>query len=131
MADRAKKVQDAIDQAEKDKARAKTLLNQYENKLKSADSQAEEIIRAARESAEHEAARIIAGGKASAEALITGAHRQLEAERQAALAKFRTGAAALVLAASSKLAARELDSEDNRRYANMLLDELAAQKRNN
>jgi hypothetical protein len=35
------------------------------------------------------------------------------------------------MAASSKLAARELSRDDNRRYVNMLLDELAAQKGKN
>jgi F-type H+-transporting ATPase subunit b len=128
MADRAKKIQSAIDQAEKDRAQARKLLAEYEGKLKDADASAEEIVRAARENAEREAARIIAGGKAAAEALTAAARRQLEAEQQAALAKFRAEAALLVMAASSKLLARELNSEDSRRYVNMLLDDPALRR---
>jgi F-type H+-transporting ATPase subunit b len=131
MADRAKKVQDTIEQTEKDRVQAQKLLAQYEAKLKDADATAEEIVRAARENAGHEAEEIIAGGKAAAEALIASTRRQLESERYAALAAFKVEAALLVMAASAKLLAREINSEDNRRYANMLLDELAAQKGNN
>jgi F-type H+-transporting ATPase subunit b len=131
MADRAKKVQNAIDQAEKDKASAHKLLNQYEAKLKEAESQAEEILTAAHEDAEREAARIIAEGKTAAETLTANARKQIEAERQAALARFRAEAIVLIMAVSSRLAARELNSDDNRRFAAMLLDEMAAQKGSN
>ncbi|GHV94454.1 ATP synthase subunit b [Spirochaetia bacterium] len=128
MAERAKRVQDTIGQAEKDKAQAKKLLEQYEAQLQNADAEAETIIKTARETAEAEAARIITEGKAAADILAANSRRQLETEHQAALAKFRAEAAGMVVAASSRLVARELNSGDNHRYANMLLDELASQQ---
>jgi F-type H+-transporting ATPase subunit b len=131
MEDRAKKIRDAIDQAEKDKAQAKRVLGQYEDQLKNAETEADAILRAARENAQRESGRIIAEGRAEAEALMDKTRRQLEAERQAALARFRTEAAALVVAASSRLVARELGQEDNRRYAEMLLEELAVKRNGN
>ncbi|MDR1586478.1 MAG: F0F1 ATP synthase subunit B [Treponema sp.] len=131
MEDRAKKIRDAIDQAEKDKNQAKQLLEQYESQLKNAEAEAEAIVRAARENAQNESDRIIAVGRAEAETLVTNTRRQLEAERQAALARFTTEAAALVVMASSRLVARDLNQDDNRRYAGMLLEELAAQKDGN
>ena len=130
MADRAKRVQDSIDQVERDKVRAKNLLDQYESKLKDIDAEAAAILHTAREDAETEAERRIAEGKAEAANIAANARRQLEAERQAVLAGFMTDAAAIVMAASSKLAARSLNGDDDRRYATMLLDELAAQKGN-
>src|SRR5215471_14403772 len=69
MAERAKRVQDSIDQAEKDKADSRALLEQYEGRLKNADAEAEQIIKAARESAQREAQQIVAEGKAAAEAM--------------------------------------------------------------
>jgi F-type H+-transporting ATPase subunit b len=128
MEDRSKKIKDTIDQAEKDKSQAKQLLEQYERQLKNAETEAEAIIRAAQENAQHESGRILAEGKAAAETLMANTRRQLEAERQAALAQFRTEAAALVVRASSRLVARDLSREDNRHYAGMLLEELAAQR---
>jgi F-type H+-transporting ATPase subunit b len=125
MTERAKRIQDSIDQAEKDKASAQLLLREYEDKLKNAEKAAEEILKNAREEAGLEAEQIIAGGKAEAADIITAARSQFEAERQAALTKFKLEAAALVIAASTRLVQRELASDDNRRYANLLLDELA------
>jgi len=124
MADRSKRIQDSIEQAEKDKIQAKALLAQYEAQLKTADTEAETIIRAARENAQAEAEKIIAESRVSAEATLINARKQLETEHNAALAVFRKEAAALVTAASGRLVGRELRSEDNRRYAEMLLAEI-------
>jgi F-type H+-transporting ATPase subunit b len=130
MAGRAKRIQDSIDQAEQDKANAQKLLEECKSRLKNINAEAEEIIKAARKNAREEADRIIAGGREAAEALTVSAHRQLEAERQAALTRFNLEAAALVMAASARLVQRELSGDDNRRYAALMLDELAAQKGN-
>ncbi|MDR0444236.1 MAG: ATP synthase F0 subunit B [Treponema sp.] len=129
MAERVKRVQDSVDQAERDKASAQKLLAEYEGKHNNADAEAAEILKIARENAAHEAERIIAEGKAEAADIVAVARKQFEAERQAVLAKLKVEAAALVMAASSKLIARELSGDDNRRYVNMLLDELAAHQK--
>jgi F-type H+-transporting ATPase subunit b len=124
MEERSKKIQDAIDQAEKDKSQAKELLRQYEERLKGAREEAEGILRAARETARQEAEGIVAGGREAAEALLANARKQVEAEQKAALARFRSEAAALVVSASARLLRRELNQEDHRRYAGLLLQEL-------
>jgi F-type H+-transporting ATPase subunit b len=128
MADRAKKVQDSIDQAEKDRASSQKTLEQYQQKLNGADAEAEAIVKTARAQAEEQARQIVADGKAESESLVAAAHRQIEVEQQAAFARFKLEAAALVMAVSARLMQREFSGEDNRRYANMLLDELSTQK---
>jgi F-type H+-transporting ATPase subunit b len=128
MAERAKKVQDSIDHAMQDKKEARELLEQYEAKLKDVQIITDEIHREAREIAEKEAARIVAEGRLQADELVAQTQKQLEAERRSALSRFNTEAAIIVMAAASKLAARELSGDDNRRYVNMLLEELAARK---
>ena len=130
MAERAKRVQDSIDQAEKDKADSRELLEQYQSKLKNVGAEVDEIIKAARGRAETEACRIIDEGKAAAEALTVSARRKIEAEQQAAFARFKLEAAALVMAASARLVQREFSGDDKSRYVNILLDELTAQKGN-
>jgi F-type H+-transporting ATPase subunit b len=124
MEERSKKIQDTINQAEKDKNQAKQLLRQYEDRLKGAEEEAEEIIRAARESAQAQADEIVAGGKEAAEALLANARGQVEAEQKAALARFRSEGAALVVSAAARLLRRELNQDDPRRYAGLLLQEL-------
>jgi F0F1-type ATP synthase membrane subunit b/b' len=51
----------------------------------------------------------------------------LEAERQAAFAIFRRDAAILVVAATQRLIGREIKINDNRQYAEMLLQEVSFQ----
>ena len=125
MAERAKKIQDAIEQSEKDKTQAKAMLSQYEAHLKAAESEAEAIIQAARENARLEAEKIIAEGRVSAETALANSRKQLEAERRAAMAVFKKEAAALVVTASGRLVGREIKSEDSRHYADMLIDEIS------
>ena len=124
MADRAKKVQDAIEQSEKDKAQAKTLLAGYEAQLKTAKTEAEAIINKAVKQARLESDRIMAESRVSAGEVLASTRRQLEMERQTALAVFRKEAAALVVAAAGRLLEREMENEDNRHYADMLLEEI-------
>ena len=125
MADRSRKVQDSIEQSEKDKVKAQQTLREYEGRLKNADAEAGEIIKAAHAAAKTEAEQIITGGKAAAQTIIQNARKQIESEQQAALARFKAEAAALVMAATARLVQRELTGDDNRRYAAMLLDELS------
>jgi F-type H+-transporting ATPase subunit b len=131
MAERTKKIRDSIDQVEKDKNQAKRLLEQYEGRLKKAEAEADEIIKAARDTAALEAEKIINEGKNEAEIMLANARRQMEAEQKAAVAKFRAEAAVLVMAASSRLVRRNLQNDDNLRYANMALDELPQQQKGN
>ena len=130
MAERAKKVQDSINEAGRDKSSAQKLLAQYQDKLKSAQEEASEILNASRKNAEAEAQSIIAEGKVQVDAMVEAARRQIEAERHAMTAQFKMEAAALIMAASARLVQRELSGDDNRRYAAMLYDELSAQKGN-
>jgi F-type H+-transporting ATPase subunit b len=125
MEDRAGKVQDSLDRAEKERLQAKGLLQQYEDQLKRVEEEATEIIRAARETAKLEADRITAEANAQAELLLDKGRKQLEAERRSAMTVFRADAAALVIGASSRLIQRELNSDDSRRQADLLLEELA------
>ncbi|MCL1836642.1 MAG: ATP synthase F0 subunit B [Treponema sp.] len=128
MAERAKKVQNTIAEAGKDRAAAQKLLEQYQAKVKDAKDEADQIIGAGRKNAEAEAERIIADARERAHDLTETARKQIESERQAMATQFKLEAAALIMAASARLVQRELSGDDNRRYANMLFDELNAQK---
>lgn len=128
MEDRSKKIQNDIEQAEKDKNQAKALAAQYGEQLKKAEAEADALIRRAREAAEKEAAEIIRSGKAEAGRIVAAGRSQLETERRAAMAAFRSEAAALVIAASSRLLGREVSGEDARRRAAALLKEYGSRE---
>jgi F-type H+-transporting ATPase subunit b len=124
MAERAERIQVSIDQAEKDRTMAQKLLEQYQNRLKDADSEADGIIRAAREHAGAEAERILSDNKAEAERILEAARVRIEAERLAAMTLFRAEAAALVVRAAGRLLRRELAGAEQQRYAAEVLDQL-------
>ena len=129
MADRAQRVQDSIDQAERSNAEAAKLLAEYEEKHRKAEAEVREILQAAQKDAAALTQQMIADGKREAADIIAAARKQIEAEQKAVMEKFKVEAAALVIAASAKLAARDFSGDDNRHYAGMLLDELAAKNR--
>ena len=125
MATRARQIQNTVDQSEKDRVQAKSMLAQYEAQLKNAENEANAILHTAKEQAAVEAERIIAESRASVEATLASVRKQLENEHRAALDAFRTEAAALVVAATGRLVGREIKSEDNRQYVKILLDEVS------
>jgi F-type H+-transporting ATPase subunit b len=122
MEDRTRRINDSIIQAEKDKQSARQLQERFENRLTTAEAEAEAIIRAAREQAEAEAERITAEARAEAERITAGARARLETERRAAAAVFRAEAAALVVSAAGRLLKRELAGTEQLRYAAEVLD---------
>ncbi|MDR2314411.1 MAG: F0F1 ATP synthase subunit B [Spirochaetaceae bacterium] len=122
--DRSRKIQDAIDTAEKNKEEAKRLLEQYEKRLADAELEAESIIRVAQEHARAEAERITAQAKDEADRTASGTRTRLEAERLAALAIFKAEAASLVVNAAGRLVKRNLDGPEQLRYAEEVLKTL-------
>jgi F-type H+-transporting ATPase subunit b len=130
MEERTKKIEGAIAQAEKDKNQARLMLGQYEDQLKNAEGEADAIIRAARETAQQQAEKIVAEGREQSERLLANARKQLEVEELAAMARFKTEAAAIVVAASSRLVQRDLSGEDNLRFAALLLREAGGLEKN-
>ena len=126
MAGRSRQIKDSIEQAEKDRAEAKALLARYETQLDAAKTEADTIIRSAREAARQEADRIAGEGRVAAENALRNARKQIEAEQLAALSQFKKEAASLVISASERLLGRELGNDDNRNYARMLLNESTA-----
>ncbi|MDR1908289.1 MAG: ATP synthase F0 subunit B [Spirochaetaceae bacterium] len=112
--ERAKRVQDDRDEARRSRAEAEAALKQIEGRLKNAEEEAAELIRAAQDEARQDAAAIVAGGKAEAERFLAQARLQAQAEYQTALRLFQAEAAALVVSAAGKLAGRGSGSEAER-----------------
>ena len=128
MAGREKRIRDSIEQSENSKTRADSLLAQYEAQLKTAEAEADAIIRAAREQAKTEADKIIADCRVAAETELANNKKKLKLEHSSAIAAFRQEAAGLVVAAAGQLLGREIKSEDSRLYAANLLEELSSLK---
>ncbi|MDR2305289.1 MAG: ATP synthase F0 subunit B [Treponema sp.] len=124
MEARTKKIEEALANAEREKAQAKMLLEQRNAQLKQTSLEVEKILKSAREKAEKQADAMLSEAKAQVEILVSNGRKQIETERQAAVALFKTEAAALVVAASGRLLKRELKGGDETEYARLLIEEL-------
>ncbi|MDR1317422.1 MAG: ATP synthase F0 subunit B [Spirochaetales bacterium] len=124
MQTRARAIAADIEEAKSEKAQAKSLLQNYEERLKNAGAEVESIIREAREEARRQADAIVAGGRTEARNILENARKQVSAEHRAALAAFQAEAAALVVTAAGRLLRQEITREDSFRHAQMILREI-------
>jgi len=124
MENRSSRISAEIENAAKTKAEAENLRAAYEERLRSADADAEKILRSAREESLEQRDAILKEAKREAEEFMEAARRKMEDERKAASAAFRQEAADLVLAATGKLLKREILDEDSRRASAALVAEL-------
>ncbi len=115
MENRRLKIKGELEQASLEKAKAEELREAYERKLRTADEEADRILREARVSGQEQAAAIVEAGRAEAARLVEAGKKEIADELRAAEAAFKTEAASLVLAATARLLQREVNGEDARR----------------
>ncbi|MDR3325557.1 MAG: ATP synthase F0 subunit B [Spirochaetaceae bacterium] len=126
IAARGAKIRDDLEKAAQTREDAAALLAAYQEKLKSAEAQAQAILRSARETAEKRATLIAEQGEAQAASQLKAARKQIAAEREAAVCAFRADAVRLVLTATAKLLQREITGKDAERLAEQALREQSA-----
>ncbi len=124
--EREKRIQAQIEAAEKANRDAQRVLEEYQEKLAAAKSEAQGLIAAGRQAGEKVREEIVARARAEHEELIARARREIGAEREKALADLRREAVELSLAAAGKVIERNLDSEADRRLVQEYLSRLHA-----
>ena len=104
------------EQARRDRERAQA---EYEERIKQARQEREEILARAAEEGEQAKAETLAQARAQAERIVAEGKETVERERQQMLAELRNQVAALSIAAANKLIGEALDEQRQRR----LIDE--------
>jgi F-type H+-transporting ATPase subunit b len=104
------------EQAGRDRERAQA---EYEERIKQAGQEREEILARAAEEGEQAKAEALAQARAQAERIVAEGKESVERERQQMLAELRNQVAALSIAAANKLIGEALDEQRQRR----LIDE--------
>ncbi|MDR2600905.1 MAG: ATP synthase F0 subunit B [Spirochaetaceae bacterium] len=125
MEKRVQGIADERNAAEKDRVEARSLRVACEEKLRKADEEGLEIIKQMRENAKLQAEAIIAEAKVQAEQILDSARRQMVSEQRAAVIAFKSHAAALILSASGRILEREVNSQDEERFAQALFQEIS------
>ena len=121
---RQRMIEDSIDSANKTKAEAAELLEEYRERLKEARTQAEEIVQRARKAAEVHERESLEEARTKREELLAQTRRDVEAETRRAIQEIRREVADLTVLATEKVTRKTLTEDDQQRLVKEALDEL-------
>jgi F-type H+-transporting ATPase subunit b len=121
---RQRAIEESIDTAERARAEAAGLLEEYRERLKEARSQADEIVARARKAGEVHERESLEDAKAKRDELIEQTRRDIEAETRRAIQEIRSEVADLTILATEKVTRRTLDDADQRRLVEDALSDL-------
>ncbi len=121
---RQRLIEDSIDSANKTKAEAAELLEEYRTRLKEARAQADDIVTRARKAGEETEREALEAGRVKREELLEQARRDIEAEERKALQDLRKEVAGLTVLATEKVTRKTLTADDQQRLVDEALGEL-------
>ena len=121
---RQRAIEESIDTAERARADAAELLEEYRTRLREARAQADEIVARARKAGEVHERESLEDAKAKREELLEQTRRDVEAETRRAIQEIRAEVADLTVLATEKVTRKALDDDDQRRLVEEALGEL-------
>jgi F-type H+-transporting ATPase subunit b len=120
---RANLIRDSIDEAEKTRAEADKILEEYRARLREAREQADDIVARARKAAESTINQATEDGREKREELLAAARRDIDAETRRSLERIRKEVADLTVLTTEKVTRKSLSGDDQKR----LIDEALAE----
>ena len=124
MLDRENEVKAMYEGAEKSMSDAKELKTEYETRLSSAKTEAENIVKSATRSAALKSEEIIADAHTRAQEIIERADKQIEAERRNAENELKNEVSDIALAIASKVIESELNEEKHKKLIDGFIAEM-------
>ena len=121
--DRRERIQNAIDEADRARAEARTLVEEHRQLIGQAKSQSEEILSEARRVADSQRDRVREEIEEDRQRRLEETRRQIEQATQQALGQIRDEVGKLSLAAAEKITRKSLTGPDQQR----LIDEALAE----
>jgi F-type H+-transporting ATPase subunit b len=126
MDKRQQKIQDDLDSAAKEKAKATESARAYEERIAEANREAEEILSNAKKEAEEERSQILAKAQHEASAIVVKAHGAVESERKKAMIELSSSVVDLSVEIASKIIGNDLSEDEQRKLAEKYLAEVSA-----
>jgi len=121
---RQRAIEESIDVAERTRAEAQELLQEYRERLRAARHQADEIVARARKAGEVHERETLEKAKVQREELLAQTRRDIEAETRRAIQEIRSEVADLTVLATEKVTRKTLDHKDQERLVEEALREL-------
>jgi F-type H+-transporting ATPase subunit b len=121
---RQRAIEESIETAERARAEAAGLLDEYRERLKEARSQADEIVARARKAGEVRERESLEEAKVKRDELMEQTRRDIEAETRRAIQEIRKEVGDLTILATEKVTRKSLDEDDQRRLVEEALSDL-------
>ncbi len=121
---RQKAIEDSIDHAEEIRRQADGILAEYQERLKEAREQADEIVSRARRAGETHERQSEEEAKAKRDQLMEQTRRDIDTETRRAIQEIRREVADLTVMATEKVTRKTLNEDDQRRLVADALSEL-------
>lgn len=121
---RQKMIEDSIESADRTKAEANQLLDEYRQRLADARVQADDIVARAQKAGEEEKRSLVESGRSERDEKVAQAQKDIEQEQLRALQEVRKEVAAMTVLATEKVTRKSLTEEDQRRLVEEALSEL-------
>ncbi|MGI6551808.1 MAG: F0F1 ATP synthase subunit B [Clostridia bacterium] len=118
LLEREEQIEGALAHAARSRDEANALLAKYEEQIKGARNEAQEIIARATKLGEEIKEEIINSAKKDAAMTLAKARAEIEGEKAKALAEIRNEVAGLVVMAAGKVIEKELSPKDHERLIN-------------
>jgi len=122
--EREKRIQDALDSAERAHLEAQEVLIEHRQKFEQAEAEAIEIIRQARRTAEEAYQQIMEQAHADAHQTVEQARRVIETEKRAAVAELRREMGDLALQMAGALIDANLSDDRSRRLVDDMINRI-------
>jgi F-type H+-transporting ATPase subunit b len=121
---RANLIRESIDEAERTRAEANKILEEYRARLREAREQADDIVARARKAAEATRSQAVEEGRDKREELLAAARRDIEAETRRSLERIRKEVADLTVLTTEKVTRKSLTGDDQKRLVEEALSEV-------
>jgi F-type H+-transporting ATPase subunit b len=121
---RRERIRQALEEADKARAEARSLLEQHRAMIQSARGDAEQILAEARRVADSQRERMKEELEADRQRRLEDTTKQIEAETRRALEQIRAEVADLTVLATSKVTGKVLTDDDHRRLIDEAIGEL-------
>jgi F-type H+-transporting ATPase subunit b len=121
---RQRAIEESIETAERARADAAALLEEYRQRLREARAQADEIVARARKAGEVHERETLEEARTRREELLEQTRRDIEVETRRAIQEIRAEVADLTIMATEKVTRKALDADDQLRLVEEALGEL-------
>lgn len=122
MENRSNKIEETLASVEKAKSEIEEMKAEYNEKIKAARFEGQQITAEYKEMAINEYNAIVNDAKKNAERIIADTRKELEVEKQQILASIKGEVSELVIAASEKLIKENMNTEVNQKLVKEFID---------